>query len=289
MNDELLHLYKESRRALWGADSGNVRAFLALEHAKARLARGEKEYSNEWPWQRGAHNVTRQRKECPGDNYAWIENTKSAGLRFVGYYDEICKDYYRIRHKGYYTDEFQDEVFRGAVWQLPAQHGVARYIAGYADPINDGAAYVDLDIISETSAPRRRWNSSKRAYEPLAPVPQDECNDSAKRDAALRADSIAENNAEREREYNAAWQAGSRWSDLGDEIAKERAFTLALLVESRPERHAKRETATPHICEAIRATVRRGVSSIAKMRRERAELFDNYGRHDGFAEHLPRA
>jgi hypothetical protein len=266
MNAELLRLYKYARRGNW--------ARAALEYARARLARGEKEYSNEWPWQRGAGNVTRQAKEWPGDNYAWIENTESAGLRFVGYCDEICQS---IRHTGWWTDEYGDrETLRGAVWQLPARRSVARYIAGYEDPDNEGAAYVDLDIVSFAPA----ISLSRRG---------DHANESAKRDAALRADSIAERIAESEREYNAAWQAGSRWSDLGDEIAKEREFLLALLVESRAERHATRETATPHICEAIRATVRRAVSHIGEMRKERAELFDQYGDHDGFTEHLPRA
>jgi hypothetical protein len=276
MNDELLRLYKYTRRGNWARP--------ALEFAKARLARGEKEYSNEWPWQRGAGNVTRQEKKHPGDNYAWIENTESAGLRFVGYCDDICQN---IRHKGWYTDEdgLNGETLRGAVWQLPARHGIARYIAGYEDPCNEGAAFVDLDIIGGEGGYSIRWSGHG---EPEM-ADQTRANEDSKREAALRADSIAERNAEREREYNAAWHAGSRWSDLGDEIAKERAFTLALLVESRPERHAMRATATPHICEAIRATVRRAVDHIADMRKERAELFDNYGRHDGFAEHLPRA
>jgi hypothetical protein len=274
MDAELLRLYKYTRRGNWARP--------ALEFAKARLARGEKEYSNEWPWQRGAGNVTRQAKDWPGDNYAWIENTESAGLRFVSYADEICQS---IRHKGWYTDEFQDEVLRGAVWQLPARRGVARYIAGYADPCNKGAAYVDLDIVSETDKPipTRLRSSHHTVFDKM------DGNELAKEQAARNADSLTERIAEREREYNEAWQAGSQWSDLGDEIAKEREFTLALLVESRPERHAKRETATPHICEAIRATVRCAVAHIAEMRKERAELFDTYGDHDGFADHLPRA
>jgi hypothetical protein len=264
MDAELLRLYKDVRRY----DTARN----ALESARGFLAHGKKKYDDEWPWQRGAGNVTRQTKERPGDNYAWIENTKSAGLRFVGYADEICQS---IRHKGWYTDEFQDEVLRGAVWQLPARHGIARYIAGYEDPCNKGAAYVDLDIVSEK-------------VDRLTPKRED-ANEEAKRQAARNADSLAERIAEREREYNEAWQAGSRWSDLGDEIAKEREFTLALLVESRPERHAKRETATPHICEAIRATVRNAVAHIAEMREKRAELFEQYGDADGFAEFLPRA
>ncbi len=264
MNAELLRRYKECRK--------HQVAHFALKRAKSEEKL--KAYSDYWPGQRGAGNVSRQEKKSSGDNYAWIENTESAGLRFVGYADEIISS---LCHRGYYIDDdgLSGEVWRGAVWQLPARHGVARYIAGYEDPCNKGAAYVDLDIVSEK-------------VDRLTPTRED-ANDEAKRQAARNADSIAERNAERELEYNAAFHAGSEWSDLEDEIVRERKYALALLVESRPERHSTRETATPTICAAIRKAISHSVDAIATMRKRREELFDQYGNHDGFAEFLPRA
>ena len=270
MNACILRLYKDMRRM---SDRGRpISARRAYVFACDAFAKGKKGYVNDWPWQRGAHNVTRQQKKRPSDNYAWIEDTESAGLRFVGYADEICKS---IDHRGWYTDEDGDcKTYRGAVWQLPARRGIERFIAGYEDPNNKGAAFVDLDILS----------GNVIGFSPNL----EEANEEAKQLAAYNADSIAERNAEREREYNAAWHAGSEWSYLADEIARERKDALALLVESRPERHATRETATPRMCAAIRAAVLHSVDAIAKMRKKRAELFEQYGDADGFAEFLPR-
>lgn len=146
--------------------------------------------------------------------------------------------------------------------------------ACYKDPNNDGAAFVDLDILE---SPRSRDTTQSGA------------NITSKQNAAFRADSIAERNAECEREYQEAWQAGSEWSDLGYSIAETRRDMLGLLIESHRERHAARETATPHICAALRATIRKGVESISVMREKRAKLLDQYGNQDGFAEFLPRA
>lgn len=186
MENDILRLYK-SIRARNKPESTLGKARFALGKARREFGENKKAYDDRWPWQRGANNVTRQEKKHPSNNYAWIENTESAGLRFVGYADEICKS---IRHCGWYTDEDGDrETYRGAVWQLPARHGVARYIAGYEDPNNKGAAFVDLNII------RGRKGGTRYGA------------DDAMTEAAHRADSIAKHNAEREREYNAAWQA----------------------------------------------------------------------------------
>ncbi len=56
----------------------------------------------------------------------------------------------------------------------------------------------------------------------------------------------------------------------------------------KAERKA-RETTAPAICATLRNVVARALRDIEKMRKERAKLFDNYGRSDGFADHLPRA
>ncbi|RNJ49381.1 hypothetical protein D1O30_06975 [Methylocystis hirsuta] len=251
----------------------SISARRAYIFASDALAKGKKGYVNDWPWQRGANNVTRQEKKHPGDNYAWIENTESAGLRFVDHADKICDG---IRHQGWYTDDdgISGEVLRGAVWQLPARRGVARYIAGYKDPNNKGAAFVDLDIIS---------------FAPAASLSRlgDLANESAKHDAARRADSIAERNAKRERDYNAEFHAGSEWSDMAEQITRIRQETLALLRELRPLRHAA-TIEVPTICKHLRRDIESGLAEIHKLRRRRAEIFDEWSHTDGFAEFLPR-
>jgi hypothetical protein len=268
MEQALLDHYKNRR-------GDAIKACNAIKAARVDMEKTPKTYGATWHWKRGAHNVTRQEKKHSSDNYAWIENTNSAGLRFVGYCDEICSGH-AIDHKGWFINEFEDETYRGAVWQLPGRKGVARFIAGYQDPNNDGAAFVSLDIVS--FAPAVCMSRSG----------QDIANDEAKRDAARQADSIAMCNAERERGYNEGWQAGARWADLGEQIATERRETLELLSEMKAERKAREATA-PTICATLRKVVARSIRDIAKMRKERADLFDNYGHSDGFADHLPRA
>lgn len=267
INDQLIYAYKKARNHWFTAKQ-------AIGAARRNLETGEKFYGASWPWALGAGNVTRQRKERPGDNYAWIENTESAGMRFAGFADELAPR--AVNHKGWYNspDNIFGEVYRGAVWQLPGRDGVARFLAGYVAPDSGGAAFVCLDIISE--APLHCEQS------------QDKANDDAKREAALRADSIAEREAEKEREYNEQWQAGARWSDLGEQCADIRRELLALLGEMKAERKA-RGASGETICKTLRAAVRNMLADIEKMRGERAEPFRGYGDSDGFAEHLPRA
>lgn len=254
MKTELLRAYKEFRRAeTFGAK-------WALECARHRDAAGAKYFSNDWPWNRGQWNVTpiEHRK---GKDGAWIENTKSAGLRFVAYADELTN----IRHKGWFTNpNFFDEVLRGAVWQLPARNGAARFVAGYVDPNNEGAAFVDLNDIHEARGDN---------------------TEDAKRGAAYAADSLAERVAEREREYNEQWQAGARWADLGERLAELRRETLAFIAElktlARPEICGK-----PHLLQATRDCVRFKLDKLSECKRERAKLFRDFGETPGFAEHL---
>lgn len=105
--------------------------------------------------------------------YLWIEDARAVGVRNMRFADEVAS----LRHKGWFVDEFQDEVYRGAVLQLPARSGKTQYLAGYADPNNVGAYLVEFDIIED------------------------------EREAARRADRIAEIFAESEREHNEAWRA----------------------------------------------------------------------------------
>ena len=273
INPELLRLYKQGKHC-GPANSATYR----LAAARKLLAEGKKAYSDEWSWQRGAHNVTIQPKR-PFDSsqYAWIENTCAAGLRFVGYADEIagrptwpCRG---IDHQGWFIDsDFQSEVYRGGVWQLPARKGVARYLAGYSDPHNDGAAFVDLNIIEG----ERQTDS------------YDSRDEDAKRDAAFRADSIAERNAEREREYNDVWQKGAEYESLGEDVESERSALIELLSESRELRKDAKLKGKPALCALLRSQVTSALRTIEKAREKRAKLLDEYGSYEAFKEHLPQ-
>lgn len=97
----------------------------------------------------------------------WIEDAKrNSTFRFVGTCSEITP---AIHHDGWYCNNFENEVFHGAVFQLPSRRGQLRFIAGYFEPWNDGAL-VDIGTIYDDQI-----------------------------DAALAADSFAEHNAEKQR------------------------------------------------------------------------------------------
>lgn len=84
--------------------------------------------------------------------------------------DEACS---RIRHKGWFCDEYQEETIRGLVMRLPNSRG---FLAGWS--MGKGmSSYVDYDVFLDEV------------------------------DAAQCADSMAENAAEREREYQAEMEA----------------------------------------------------------------------------------
>lgn len=183
----------------------------------------------------------------------WIESPEKAGFRFVGFADEIAS----LHHKGYFTQPGGDtgETLRGAVYQLPARKGRARYVAGYQEQGFgiDGAAALALDEI---------FTGDKD----VAAIAD---NYGAHREAAHRADHYAEIYAEAERDYQAAWQAGSRWAELGEDIALWRKAALAILSERRTV------TLPPAMCEAVTWKVRDLLRFIREARRDRAKLEDD--------------
>lgn len=188
--------------------------------------------------------ITRQPKK---PTYAWIENPADAGLRLVDYADKIAN----LRHNGWYTmdDGNNGEVMRGVVFRLAHGRG---FIAGYADPCNDGPAFVELSIIDD------------------------------EKDAARAADNIAESYAERERDYQRAWQAGRQFDDLLEEIQSARRDCLELI------RETKKACAALANYSAIKATIRGEIKSylltIKDARAKRATLEDEFGAYVGFKE-----
>jgi hypothetical protein len=179
----------------------------------------------------------------------WVENV-SEGLRFVGFADEILK---HLRHQGWYTNEdFQDEVYRGAVYQLPASKGETRFVYGYADPNNEDCALVCFDTQSD------------------------------KAEAARDADRMAEIFAEAQRDWAQAANAGNEYLELANEIKSKRKEALAIAGEIRAAR--KTAVLAPTICGVARRKVLSLYQSIQEDRAKRKELLSNYGRLPGFAD-----
>lgn len=179
----------------------------------------------------------------------WIENVAAIGLREAGFADELLS----LRHKGWFADAFQDENYRGQVWQLPARNGRPQFVYGYADPCNPGAAFISFDI--------ERGEDSE--------------GEQAKREAARHGDSMAEIFAESEREYSEAWQAARQWEELADDMAKARAKAKALVADMRAAIKAG-QLASAAICEALRAQVRAYAGQWEAAREEREELANSF-------------
>lgn len=104
--------------------------------------------------------------------FRWVEQVTFLGWRCAGYADDIRSS---MRHRGWFADAHQDEVYRGIVYRLPG----GRFVSGYADPVN-----ADCALIA---------NATTQDID----------------DAARSADQIAERFAERDRYYSEAWHAVS--------------------------------------------------------------------------------
>lgn len=225
-----------------------ARAFRALELARSDMAASVKRYP------RGVRYSVVNPAIEPGRAHGftgcrWIEDCSALGLREVGYADSILS----LRHNGWFADAFQDETYRGEVWQLPARNGRPLFVYGYSDPCNAGAALICFDV--------ERGEDSE-GYD-------------AKREAARFADSMAESFAEAEREYSEAWQAARQWEDLADDMAKARAKARALVVEMRAAIRAG-QSASAAICEALKGQLRAYARQWEEAREERQELADSF-------------
>jgi hypothetical protein len=175
----------------------------------------------------------------------WVEDPTACGLRLAGHADELA----RLDHTGWFVDDFQGETVRGVVYRLPSRKGVLRLVAGYADPFNDGPACLDF---SETF--------------------DDE------REAAWRADRIAERMAETEREYQATTSARLEHDELAETIAATRRDALALIREIKSGKEHLCDA--PRIVAALRDRLASMLDEIRESRERRAELASDF-------DHLP--
>ena len=235
----------------------------ALDVARKRKAFARARQSGNWE----SDESLAERRRGPSDRAYYCE-TWPQGWRLLGRADEVCKreGSRRVDHGGWYTeDEGDSGTLAGYVLQIPARNGEPQYVPGTAHSEWDGVTLYPLD----------RYDS---------PV-----------DAAAVADQIAERAAEKERDYNRAWQAGQRWADLGEEIAELRKGIIAAVRQFREARRSLRladadpngeahwtgEDGAPtagtfdRLCEIIRADVSHDLEEIRKARETREELTES--------------
>ena len=193
----------------------------ALDRALGlRLADGQRP-ANLWYGNRGGFGAPFTRG---GDVLRWTESTADAGLRFIGWADELPGG---PDHTGWHTDEHGDlETLRGGVWQLPGRKGRARLVYGYTEwegrgEMNPGSAALCVSDIVETE-PCREWES-------VTDLPEI-------RDAARWADGVADSAAEAERDYRAAYDKGREAAEHDTAAIEARGELLPLLAELRTER-----------------------------------------------------
>ena len=251
INPDLLAAYRMFRQRIHGRAGywEVITAASALDLARRDVAAGKKRY----PASRTGIQFNPAATEGADIGARWVEHA-APSLRFAGYADELAGR--SVDHKGWYRDTFQDGTLRGAVYLLPGRNGETLAVPGYADPCNDGAAFLDFGNIQ-----------------------RDIDGDAAKRSAALAADSLAERHAESEREYDTAWQAGSQWSDKGAEIAEARKAALADLATRRTIRADMSRVGVPldsrewrRACAMVADRVRQAIDTIAELRAEREKL-----------------
>jgi len=194
-------------------------------------------------WPRRGRNINQPVK----GGGRWIESPGDAGLRFVGWCDEIAG----LNHRGWFTvDSDLGRVCRGAVYQLPARGGRPLFVEAYHNgedgpngwTDDTGGAFVFLDE-------RHTGEDSE--------------GDDAKRDAARGADHEAERAAADEREYHEAWNAGRVTREAVERARQLRADARPILAELRALKAAG--IAAPAACAALRETV---AGMLAKARRK---------------------
>lgn len=224
-----------------------------------------------------------------GEGLAFVETPANAGLRHVGNVDCEGGHFTTRGNNGWFADNDSGSTngtVCGVVFQLPGRDGKSRFVAGYRFSEHDGeGAMLDFSRVYEEPAayyePVRKTASGMLAggywnY-------QDNARDmDAATDAARAADAMAQRAAEEEREYQAAWQAGSRYADLMRESHDSRAEAVALLRERRAARTAGL-AGYDAICASIRGTISAILDDLSKARQTMRKLAEG----DFVSEYLP--
>lgn len=187
---------------------------------------------------------------------------------------------------GYYADSYQENICAGLVAQLPSRNGKSRFVAGYqfSESDGNGIGTFDLSRIFESDFEEERdlarRQIGKAYWRPEMEAPgywAQAAHETARKEAARAADSMAESAAEKERDYQEAWRAGSDWQEAQAAEGELRREALAILAERRAARSIN-PAAFPALCAALRDKVESILSDIKESREKRAELKDSvYG------------
>lgn len=250
-----MRLDAAARAYLWNRNVRHMGARAALEAAAPVALRPHTDRrARLWYGNRGGAGAPFQSGR---DSLRWIESTADAGLRFVGWADELPGG---PDHTGWFTDEHGDGMtLRGGVWQLPGKGGAVRLLYGYAEwegrgEMNPGSAALCVSDI--VNAP------GQSEWEGVRDLPET-------RDAARWADGLAESVAERERDYSEAYNAGRKAAERDNAAAEARRELLPLLAELRTLRRDRVAGETPAACKALRSAVDSLLETISAKRAKR--------------------
>lgn len=147
----------------------------------------------------------------------WIEDPSAAGLRFVGFADEIAG----LRHSGWYDEpDGEGDLYRGAVYQMPARDGCPVYVEAVKHVNWKGE-----DVCGSRTNPAIIYLGERHLGERGEEYPKES---GACRDCARGADSEAERIAERERGWREAWNSGRDIASKLEEAEREAKEARAL-------------------------------------------------------------
>ena len=163
----------------------------------------------------------------------------------------------RFQYTGYYADSFQHEIVKPYIVKIKAgRRGVFICPAIAYSECDDATIYFSQGQF----APNDGENLE---------------NQGAIYDAARRADSIAEREAEQGREADAQFQAEQIRDDLAEQITEARKMARALIVAIKAQRRAGIDLAGA-ICDALTDKLREYRREIISARKRREALKDDF-------------
>lgn len=184
-----------------------------------------------------------------GTTLTWCEDTSY--FRNVQPAHEIIN----LRHTGWYNDnDFQDEVIRGMVFQIPGRNGKPQYLTGHDDPVNPGTACIDM---------RNIFNDRE--------------------EAARDADDIARLVAERECEYREAWNAGAQAAEKKAESVR---IVQSLREIVRELRSVTVSGLPAALCGLVKEKLDKGMAEVRRLRADAAKAIDDWGHNKAFRNGL---
>ena len=191
---------------------------------------------------------------APDRKYMWLDSHQDApNIRHFAHADECA----RLNHRGWFADDYQEETIRGTVTVM--RLGKWAYIVAGVTYSNSDCAALYWDSIEKMPA-REAWDERGDKTDAL---------EQAMRDIAHQADSIAERNAEKDREAWQKDQAEQAIEGLREDIATARTTIRTLAKEIKAH-----GTFTPAVCTALSASIRKEWAQVQKWRKRIQDLTD---------------